>query len=101
MTRQAWDHGGMPAAERGYGREYRRLRALLLKQEPLCRPCSAKGRPTIATMVDHIQPLAKGGAAHDLANLQPICSACHQDKNNRDKGHRVKPRITVDGWPEE
>lgn len=96
-----WDHGGKSSTERGYGREYRRLRAMLFAQEPLCRPCKAKGRTTAATMCDHIVPLAKSGAAHSIENLQPICRSCHQDKSNRDKGHRVKPRIQPDGWPKE
>ena len=97
---KAWDHNGLSAAQRGYGRQHRKLREQLLKQEPLCRMCSAKGRVTAATIADHIVPIAKGGAVHDITNLQPVCAPCHQDKSNADKGHRVKPRIAADGWPE-
>src|SRR5688500_1528324 len=100
MTR-AWEHGGKTPEQRGYGRKYRQQRAALLKREPLCRPCKAKGRVTAATQVDHIRSLAQGGAAYDPDNLQPICGPCHQDKCNADKGHRVKRRIQPDGWPEE
>jgi 5-methylcytosine-specific restriction endonuclease McrA len=52
-------------------------------------------------VTDHIIPLAKGGEAHSIDNLQPLCLSCHIDKSNADKGHRVKPRIGLDGWPEE
>jgi len=98
--RKPWNHRAS-SKDRGYGREYRRLRALLLKREPLCRPCNAKGRTTVATQVDHILAIANGGAAHDITNLQPICAECHQDKCNLDKGHRLRRRITEGGWPEE
>lgn len=98
--RKPWNHRSS-SKDRGYGREYRRLRKILLAREPLCRPCSLKGRTTVAVQVDHITPIAKGGATHDIENLQPICADCHRDKCALDKGHRVKPRITESGWPEE
>ncbi len=99
--RKPWDHGGKTAAQRGYGRQHRALRAQLLRQEPLCRLCRAKGRITPATIADHVRPIAQGGAVHDINNLQPVCAECHVDKSNADKGHRVKRRIGFDGWPEE
>ena len=101
--RTPWDHGGASSTARGYGRQHRKLRDQLLKQEPLCRMCAQKTPPrcTPATIADHVTPIAKGGAVHDINNLQPVCAQCHQDKSNRDKGHRVKRRITVSGWPED
>jgi 5-methylcytosine-specific restriction endonuclease McrA len=48
---------------------------------------------------DHIVSIAKGGAVHDLANMQPVCASCHNDKSLRDQGKRVKRRIGLDGWP--
>lgn len=99
--RKPWDHGGSTSNQRGYGRQHRKLREQLLRQEPLCRLCLAKGRVTAATIADHIRPIAQGGALYDLANLQPVCASCHQDKSNADRGFRVKRRILLDGWPEE
>ena len=93
----AWPTGSRD--KRGYGRQHVKLRAYLLATEPLCRMCKAKGRTTAATIADHIRPLAQGGAAHDLANLQPVCADCHLDKTNADNGRRVKKRIAADGWP--
>lgn len=100
MARTAWDHSGKSAAQRGYGRQHRKVREQLLGQEPLCRLCKIKGRVTVATIADHVTPIAKGGAIHDINNLQPVCSECHVDKSNADKGHRAKRRIARDGWPE-
>ena len=102
-TRTAWDHGGKSAAKRGYGRQHRKNREQLLRQEPLCRMCKAKNPPryTPATIADHVVPIAKGGAIHDINNLQPVCADCHLAKSSADKGHRVRRRIMADGWPEE
>lgn len=72
------------ATERDRGRPWRRLRAEVLAAEPLCRPCKAARRVTLATEVDHITPLWAGGSADDPANLQPICPACHRTKSARD-----------------
>jgi len=101
-TGKSWDHGSRESRHRrGYGGEHVRLRAQLLKQEPLCRLCLAKGRVTPATIADHIRPIAVGGAIHDINNLQPVCAECHNEKTIRDQGKRVKPRIGLDGWPVE
>ena len=65
------------AAQRGYGRGWRKLRAAVLRATPRCRSC---GGP--ATEVDHIVPLRAGGS-HALANLQPLCKPCHSSKTAR------------------
>jgi 5-methylcytosine-specific restriction enzyme A len=99
VARRPWDHAGASPASRGYGREHRRLRAQLLKREPLCRLCLAKGRVRPATIADHIRPIAAGGAVHDLSNLQPVCAECHNAKTMSDQGKRAKRQIGRDGWP--
>lgn len=35
-----------------------------------------------ATQVDHVKPIAAGGA-HILANLRPICGQCNQRKKDK------------------
>lgn len=55
------------------------LRQAVLAAEPLCRACAAQGRVTPAREVDHIVPRTAGGT-HALANLQPLCTACHRAK---------------------
>lgn len=74
-------------------------RARWLRAHPLCVACKLEGYFTPATEVDHIVPLAKGGA-DDLGNLQSLCHDCHDAKTRRDFGQRERaPAIGVDGWP--
>jgi len=56
---------------------WRRLRATILAEEPLCRTCLVQRRITVATDVDHID----GDSANNSANnLQSLCHACHSRK---------------------
>jgi 5-methylcytosine-specific restriction protein A len=103
MAKPAWDHAQPSRHKRGYGRQHVRLRAQLLAQEPLCRLCAQKNPPrvTAATIADHIVPIAKGGAVHDITNMQPVCKPCHDEKSLRDQGKTYRPRraFGADGWP--
>ncbi len=65
-----------------YGPTWPAVRARQLRDEPTCRgfpaPC---GRP--ATVVDHIVPIhhfPTTTAAHQAANLQSLCTSCHNRK---------------------
>lgn len=70
------------SSERGYGAGWRRLRAMVLAREPLCRACGAP-----ATDVDHVTPKSAGGG-DDEANLQALCGACHRGKTIRESVRR-------------
>jgi len=64
----------------GYGTtRWRKMRKLMLAAEPLCRECRS-----IATVLDHIQPVRDGGDAWQASNLQPLCSACHNSKSGKE-----------------
>jgi 5-methylcytosine-specific restriction endonuclease McrA len=89
--------------ERGYGWQWTKTRAIILARDNgLCQPCLANGRPTPATEVDHISPKHKGGT-DDHDNLQAICDQCHTAKTEREaaeaQGRRVRQTIGADGWP--
>lgn len=74
------------AHRRGYGRNWQRLRAVVLNREPLCRLCRADGLTVAAEHVDHNVSLAEGGT-NDEANLIPLCHSCHSKKTvERDGG---------------
>ena len=78
LQRPAWD--GNNAEKRVYkGRTLQRERARLFSANPLCVECERQGRVTVATIRDHIIPLAEGG--QDTAdNIQGLCEECHNKK---------------------
>ena len=66
---------------------------------PLCVHCQAKGIVRLWDELDHIVALVNGGEdAED--NLQGLCADCHATKTAKDLGHKIKPVIGLDGWPE-
>jgi 5-methylcytosine-specific restriction protein A len=92
-------------------RAWRKLRALVLAEQPFCQLCEAAGVVTYASrsvVVDHIKPLSEGGS-NDRDNLQGLCQY-HSDLKTaqeaaRAQGRaeptsiRVKPTFDVSGWP--
>jgi 5-methylcytosine-specific restriction protein A len=64
---------------------WKNLRALHLAHEPLCRACRILGKLTPAQMVDHIQPIAQGGALLDDNNLQSLCFSHHSEKSMKER----------------
>lgn len=44
--------------------------------------------PARTLEVDHIEPISDGGHPFDPANLQTLCSECHQDKTARENSDR-------------
>lgn len=75
------------------------MRSVWLMQHPLCILCQQEGRVTMATEVDHIVPLFKGGA-DEPTNLQSLCAEHHRIKTNDDMGYKPARRVGVDGVPE-
>lgn len=73
------------SGQRGYDSNWRKLRLMVLRAEPLCRACAAEGRVTEAEHVDHIVPLSRGGTNH-RENLQPLCQSCHSRKTATQDG---------------
>lgn len=84
-ARLAAEDGRLSASQRGYDVVWRRLRRMHLAEHPLCVHCKQEGRVTVATEVDHIQPLADGGT-NDSDNLQSLCKSCHSRKTRRAMG---------------
>ena len=67
------------------GRQWQKVRRIILHKQPLCVICHSKGRYTTANTIDHIQPINKGGAVYNLENLQALCSSCHNSKSSKDR----------------
>ena len=76
---------GRSAAARGYDAAWRRVRLLVLAEQPLCRRCAEAGRTTVATEVHHVHGFTgrDDPARLDPANLEPICTPCHRAETAR------------------
>lgn len=61
----------------GYGRDYKRNRAIVLREEPTCAIC---GKPS--KTVDHIVPVSRGGG-HERENLRGLCKSCHDARSKK------------------
>lgn len=68
-----------PKGSRLRGRAGVEQRKRRLAAEPICRHCAAKGIVTLATVPDHITPMAMGGSDTD-DNIQCLCEPCHAIK---------------------
>ena len=80
---QAADRERGSSTERGYGRQWRKVRAAVLADEPLCRMCAEQGTTMAATEVDHVDG---NSSNNDRANLRPLCKPCHSRRTLRDQG---------------
>lgn len=78
--RAPWAAQGAVVDKRKRGRAGMRERAAVLKEEPLCRECLARGLSVASVVVDHIRPLAWGGT-DTRANKQGLCKPCHDAKS--------------------
>ena len=76
--RPAWKKA-QNATKRVTGRKLQAMRKALFERDPLCVECRRHGRVTIATLRDHIKPLAEGGDDSD-DNVQGLCHDCHEEK---------------------
>jgi len=75
---------------------WRKLRAAVLADEPLCRMCAARGITEPATDVDHI---SGDPSDNSRSNLQPLCHSCHSIKTARDHGKNVSLGCDINGMP--
>ena len=60
--------------------QWRKLRKHYLTLFPTCEMCRQEGRVVAAQHVDHIKPIAEGGAPFDMTNLQSLCATHHSRK---------------------
>jgi 5-methylcytosine-specific restriction protein A len=75
------------ATERGYDAEWRRLRAIHLRDNPYCVECAKFGKVEKATEVDHIIPHKGDDSLRlDASNLQSLCHYHHSQKTGRERG---------------
>ncbi len=78
------------------GAAWRRLRASVLADEPLCQDCHARGILTEATEVDHRD---NDPTNNERENLVGMCKPCHSRKTQADMGKSVRQGCDENGWP--
>lgn len=78
------------------GLAWRKLRARVLSERPLCEACSKRGRVTPATDVDHND---NDPTNNDRDNLVSLCHPCHSRKTQADMGKQIKYGCDTNGMP--
>jgi 5-methylcytosine-specific restriction protein A len=80
------------SSQRGYGGQWRKIRARFLKEHPWCEDCLAQGRITRASEIDHKIRLRDSGT-NRWENLSAVCRACHSCRTAKyDGGYGNLPR---------
>lgn len=74
---------------------WQRLRADVLRTEPLCRHCAAMGLTVPATDVDHMN----GASDNRRQSLQPLCHECHSRKTGLERAGLFAGVFGADGCP--
>lgn len=78
------------------GAAWRKLRAEVLSNHPLCEDCQARGLTVEATDVDHRD---NNPSNNDPRNLASLCGPCHSRKTQADMGKRVYWGCDIHGMP--
>lgn len=79
---------------------WKKLRAQVLAEEPLCRMCTARGLVVAATDVDHIEDSREDYTDDNRReNLCTLCHECHSLKTASSMGKRVSLGCDVRGLP--
>jgi 5-methylcytosine-specific restriction enzyme A len=79
---------------------WQRLRALQLKQHPLCRFClEGRGAVVPASIADHVEPHRGDPNKFFLGELQSLCKPCHDTRKKFLELNGYDPIVGLDGWP--
>lgn len=87
--RKRWIDRRRPSpAERGYDRDWYRVRRLKLSRDPVCEFCQER----LATEVDHILTIRERPDLRlVMTNLRSACRPCHSRRTAREQGF-ARPR---------
>jgi 5-methylcytosine-specific restriction protein A len=79
---------------------WQRLRALQLKQHPLCKFClEGRGAVVPASIADHVEPHGGDPNKFFLGELQSLCKRCHDSRKRFMELNGYAPDVGLDGWP--
>jgi 5-methylcytosine-specific restriction enzyme A len=81
------------SARRGYDNRWRKLRLIVLAEQPVCAdPYNRhRGQVVPSLHVDHITPKREGGR-DTRENLQGLCASCHSYKTTAIEGRSTTGR---------
>jgi 5-methylcytosine-specific restriction protein A len=72
------------AHQRGYDRNWARVRKHKLSIDPLCEDCLDEGTTTAASQVHHVLKVCdRPDLRLDLENLRALCASCHSRRTAR------------------
>lgn len=77
-TNESWAYDKRYSSPRWKG-----YRKTFLKENRLCVLCKEADKITVATVVDHIIPVSKGGDFWDPDNHQALCKGCNSRKAHK------------------
>lgn len=63
---------------------WRKCRESYFQRFPLCAKCKENGEIVQGNVVDHKKPIRLGGAELEEANLQTLCTSCHNRKSGQE-----------------
>lgn len=69
------------------GAAWRRLRTLVLREQPICPLCAAEGRIEPSTDVHHVDDNAGN---NQRSNLVAWCHSCHSKETRKNQLHGVR-----------
>ena len=78
------------------GAAWRKLRAVVLSEQPLCEYCAKQGYTVPATDVDHMD---NDPSNNERSNLSSLCHLHHSLKTATEMGHKVKWGCDIHGMP--
>lgn len=85
-TDPEYDRARGSAASRGYGSDWRKVRALFLDANPLCIECEKEGRVEAATQVDHVISIRQRPDLRlDESNLRALCASHHSARTSKEQ----------------
>ncbi len=91
---------GKTTAERGYGSRWQRASRAFLAANALCSSCKARGRLTVASLVDHTIPHRGDQALFwNTDNWSPMCAPCHAGKTLAEQGRKPRRAFDLNGNP--
>ncbi len=74
------------SGDRGYDREWQKVRRIKISSDPLCEMCERKGQIISAVLVHHIQPVDVIPLLRlDMSNLMSLCRHCHERLHGRSR----------------